>query len=252
MFILQSDALNAVPGVAHGFWGPDDSNQLTDNFSFKSGSVDDVRAARTGACGMIDVDPACLTLVYQEHGDVIHPVTQAQRGAGALEADRQVGAGDGLMTADSGVPLAILVADCIPLFFAAGDGKAVALAHAGWRGTLKAIAKRTVERMNAEYGVDPAELKVWIGPGISFDHFEVGEDTWAYFIDGWCQYNDCFDPKSRCIDLKGLNIYQLIEAGVPEDNIDEAEECTVADERFYSYRRQGAGKGHNMAVIMKR
>lgn len=252
MFLLQSEKFKSISTIVHGFFGPDDCNQLTDNVSFKTGSVDDARNARKRACDMIGVNSSHLTHVYQEHSDVLFPVTQAQRGAGADGPDGQVGNGDGLMTSDAETPLSILVADCIPLYFATSNGEAIALAHAGWRGTLKAIAKKTVERMQQEYSVKPEDIQVWIGPGISYDHFEVGEDTWAYFMDGWCQYHDCFDTKSRCIDLKGLNVYQLIEAGVPEDNIDESEECTVGDERFYSYRRQGEGKGHNLAVIMKK
>lgn len=157
-----------------------------------------------------------------------------------------------MITADPQTPLAILVADCIPLYFAARGGEAIGLAHAGWRGTNKDIAAKMVQRFNETYNLRPSDLLVWIGPGISFDEFEVGEDVWAYFWDGWSHYNDCFDRDERLIDLKGLNACQLIDAGVPEENIEISEECTVAGSRLYSYRRQGEGCGHNMAVIMKK
>ncbi|MBI1388800.1 MAG: hypothetical protein GC154_10175 [bacterium] len=249
MFLIQSKLLSSVPNLSHGFIGPDDASSMADNLSFNAGREEDVREARRRAAGLLGVEAEKLTFVYQEHGDLIHPVSSEQAGAGALAANAQLCKGDGMMTAQPGAALAILTADCIPVMLAAEDGSAIAIAHAGWRGTLKAIAKKTADRMNEEFGIDPAKLKAWIGPGISFDYFEVGEDTWAYFIDGWCQYHDCFDAKNRCIDLHGLNYYQLIEAGLLEDNIEISEDCTVGDERFYSYRRQGEGYGRNMAAI---
>lgn len=249
MFLVQSSLLGSLPFLQHGFLGPDDAESLSDNCSFQFGDSGAVVDARSRAAGLVGADPAHLTLLYQEHGTAIHPVRQDQRGAGALQAEGQLAHGDGMVTADSETPLAILTADCLPIFIADKDGKAIGLAHAGWRGTNKAIASKLVSAMQEQYGVDPSNLLVWIGPGISFDYFEVGEDVWAYFIDGWCQYSDCFDPKARCIDLQGLNQNQLLEAGVPEEHIEICEDCTVEDERYYSYRRQGAGKGHNLSIL---
>lgn len=250
MLCIQSSLLQSIPHIHHGFFAPGDSGRLQNNLSFKRGDAQAVRDARQAACQQIDVPAEALTHVYQEHGVAIHVVDGQHRGAGALDGENHVGAGDGMITREAGIPLAVLVADCLPILIADRSGSMVGIAHAGWRGTLKAIASQLVQKMQETYQVQPSDLLAWIGPGISFDYFEVGEDVWAYFMDGWCHYPDCFDAKARCVDLKALNANQLIEAGLGEDQIEIDESCTMEDERFYSYRRQGEDCGHNMAVIM--
>ncbi len=251
MDVLQSALLKQIPGLAHGFFRPGDSTNRDANLSFKNGPAETVRAARRRACGMLGIPAEHLTHVYQEHGTVIWTVSREHRGAGALTGRDQVGPGDGLITAQSGVPLAILIADCLPVFFSAPHAEAVGIAHAGWKGTLGNIAARMAERLAAECGIGPDALRVWIGPGISLRGFTVQDDVWEPFQEAWGRYPECFDERRRGIDLKQINRLQLMEAGVPEVYIDISPDCTFSDPRFFSYRRDGAGSGHNLAVIQR-
>ena len=250
MRVLQSESLRKMVHVRHGFFYPGDARMRELNFSFKQGEAAQVWAARERACRMIQTDPRHLTHVYQEHGTTIWRISQAERGAGALTGNDPVGVGDGLMTGETDVPLAILVADCLPIYLAHRGGKAVGLAHAGWRGTWSGIAARMVERLADEFGTPADELEAWIGPGISAEAFEVGKDVWEDFQRTWGDCKDCFlEERSFHIDLKRLNTYQLRAAGMREEAIEISPECTVRNRQMFSFRRDGPGAGHNLAVI---
>jgi len=251
MELIQSRIFSDIPGLCHGFFAPGMDRDLRNNFSYKNAPQEVVWRARQKACEIIGIPAEHLTHVYQEHGTIIWPVGQEHRGAGALTGEDPVGNGDGLISTEPGVPLAILIADCLPIFFSTVDVRVVGLAHAGWRGTLNDIAGAVVNKMDELYRVDPTSLMIWIGPGISRNGFRVGNDVWEIFQERWGKYDDCFDRENQAIDLKKINQYQLEAAGVLTDNIEGATECTFGDLRFYSYRRDGKGSGHNMAVIMR-
>ncbi len=253
MELVQSSLLNEIGGIKHGFFRPGsrpgESSRRDSNLSFKNGLASQVLEARKQACDTIGVRHVDLTHVYQVHGTSIFTVDQTHRGAGALTGEDQVGQGDALITSEPDVPLAILIADCLPVFFATGDASAVGLSHAGWKGTLNGLASKTAERLTSDFSIEPKELRVWIGPGISMNGFTVGHDVWELFQNAWSEFDDCFDESRRCVDLKRLNFHQLTVCGVLSENIEVSPDCTFGDPRYFSYRREGPGIGHNMAVI---
>ena len=73
---------------------------------------------------------------------------------------------DGLLTLQPGHLLGVRTADCLPVLFVDPAKRGVAAVHAGWRGTLKSIARRAVERMAAEFGSEEADIEAAIGPAI--------------------------------------------------------------------------------------
>ncbi len=252
MKLLQSNLLQNVSVISHGFFCPGDSKGCHYNFSFKNGEKEDVLDARRQACELIFSRYDHLTHVYQEHGSTIWTAAPEHRGAGALDGQQQIGKGDALITNEPSIPLAILIADCLPIFFAGCSGKAVGIAHAGWRGTHQGIASKMVKRFQDEFKIDPAHLLVWIGPGISHCCFKVGKEVWNPIQNKWGDFMDCFDEQSMHIDLKMLNRYQLVMAGVLKENIEDSPDCTCCQNNFFSYRRDGAGAGHNLAVIQRK
>jgi len=251
MELLRSTLLDKIPGLKHGFFYPGSNGGRQDNFSFKNGSTENVLKARERACGLLGIQHENLTHVYQEHGATVWNIGDNHLGAGAMNGEGQAGRGDAMITQTPEIPLAILTADCLPIFFAQGSGQAVGLTHAGWRGTMADIASRTVERFAQDYGVEPADLFVWIGPGICGECFEVGEDVWQAFREAWGNVAKGFHPQRRAIDLKAINRHQLVLAGVKEENIETAPHCTMCDRRFFSFRRDGPGIGHNLAAIQR-
>ncbi len=90
--------------------------------------------------------------------------------------------GDGMMTAEKGILLAIQTADCIPVLVADVKKKVVAAFHAGWRGTVRRIAENGVGKMRAAFGCRPEDLVAAIGPGIGACCYAVGEEVRADFV----------------------------------------------------------------------
>ncbi|MGH8225075.1 MAG: peptidoglycan editing factor PgeF [Gammaproteobacteria bacterium] len=133
--------------------------------------------------------------------------------------------------------LAVLTADCLPVFLAARDGSAVGVAHAGWRG----LAAGVVEAALAAMPAPREEVIVWLGPAIGAAHYEVGADVHDAFADS-PDVERAFTASGRpdhwFCDLAALARARLEAAGVGA--VSGGEFCTFDDrERFYSYRRDG-------------
>jgi polyphenol oxidase len=146
-----------------------------------------------------------------------------------------------------------MVADCLPVLFASGDGEVIAAAHAGWRGLAAGVLERTVAAMR----VTPSGITAWLGPAISQRHFEVGDDVREVFVAADARAATCFLPNERGrwqADLIGLARRRLVLLGI--ESISGGEWCTFADrERFFSHRRDGHlhdGKGGRMAALIWR
>jgi polyphenol oxidase len=132
--------------------------------------------------------------------------------------------------------LAVLVADCLPVLFAARDGSAVAVAHAGWRGLAAGVLEAAVTAMA---GSGP--LQAWLGPAIGPGHFEVGPEVRAAFMARDPKDAAAFVANARgrwqC-DLHALARARLHALGI--DSVHRDADCTYAQpQRFYSYRRDG-------------
>jgi polyphenol oxidase len=142
---------------------------------------------------------------------------------------------DASVTSTPGVVLAILTADCLPVVFAAEDGREVAAAHAGWRGLAAGVLEATVAAMRT-----PAERVVaWLGPAAGPQAYEIGEEVYRAFVDD--------DPASAVafaatrpghwrVDLYALARMRLAKAGVT--CVHGGDLCTISDpQRFFSHRR---------------
>ncbi|MGA8707814.1 MAG: laccase domain-containing protein, partial [Steroidobacteraceae bacterium] len=142
----------------------------------------------------------------------------------------------------------VLVADCLPVLFAARDGSAIGIAHAGWRGLAAGVLEATVRALSG-HGM----LQAWLGPAIGPAHFEVGEEVRAIFLAHAAGSATAFTPNARgrwqC-DLAALARARLEGLGVAR--IDADERCSFAEpQHFYSYRRDGT-TGRMAALIWLR
>jgi len=169
-------------------------------------------------------------------GDAVREVlgTPARGTSGADAAPPEA---DAAVTRTPGRVCAIQVADCMPVLFAARDGSAVGAAHAGWRGLAGGVLEQTV----AKLGVPAAQLVAWLGPTISQEHFEVGDDVRAAFMKDDVGAAVAFEANSRdrwqC-DLYVLARRRLAMLGVGD--VSGGGWCTFGDaSRFFSFRRDG-------------
>ena len=156
---------------------------------------------------------------------------------------------DASVTGKTGLVLAVMVADCLPVLFASDDGTEVAAAHAGWRGLSAGVLENAVRAFEKP----PQNLVAWLGPAISQAAFEVGDEVRQAFIDWNAAASDCFVRNERDrwqADLYGLARQRLQAIGV--QRISGGEFCTYADAgRFFSYRRDGQC-GRMAAFVFRR
>jgi YfiH family protein len=147
---------------------------------------------------------------------------------------------DAAMTTEPGLACTVLVADCLPVLFAAPAARGVAAAHAGWRGLAAGVLEATVEALCEATASAPAELAAWLGPCIGPRRFEVGADVLEALGSGSATR---FDLRPRAdgaprwlADLPGLARDRLAALGV--SRIGGGAWCTVEDaSRFFSFRR---------------
>ena len=90
---------------------------------------------------------------------------------------------DAFVTDKPGIAIGVRTADCVPVLLFDGKKKAIAAIHAGWKGTVQRITQKTVVFLQQTYGTDPADIKAVIGPSISPDSFQVGEEVVRFFRD---------------------------------------------------------------------
>ena len=186
----------------------------------------------------LDAEPAWLN---QVHGTDVRILDGAPFSPIPFTADAAV-------ASRAGAACVVMVADCLPVLFCSRDGKSIGAAHAGWRGLAEGVLERTV----AAIGVPAGELRAWLGPAISQDYFEVGDEVREAFLKADRAASSRFRMNARGrwqADLAGLARLRLASLGVTD--VSGGNWCTFADrERFYSHRRDGKG-GRLAALIWK-
>ena len=178
----------------------------------------------------------------QVHGSEIHCVSEA----GNWE-------GDGLLTDAKGLLLRVAVADCFPLLLHDSARGVIGALHAGWRGVAAEILPKALELMRQNYGSDPANIRLAIGPGISGPRFQIGAEVVEQFRALGFK-NDKPDPSAEgkfLLDLEAVIEQQAMQNGVRLENIWSLGLCTVSDIRFFSHRRDKGITGRMWAVIMQ-
>ena len=135
----------------------------------------------------------------------------------------------------------IFTADCVPIAIIDKKKKAIALAHAGWRGTYDAIAKKTIEKMIDNYDTNPKDLVCVIGPSIGPCCYEVSKDLVEKFNMNFTNSTEKFytiEEGRYKLDLWKVNEYILRECGVKDENIINLKLCTSCNsDKFHSYRK---------------
>ncbi len=140
---------------------------------------------------------------------------------------------DALVTQVRGIALAVMVADCIPLLLWDLAQTTVGVVHVGRRGLVNAIALKTVEIMRELGAVD---LQAELGPSICGGCYEVGEDIYAEVLADHPEAASQTPKGTFALDLPQALISQLRSQGI---NPRESRECTVEDDNYFSYRRDG-------------
>jgi len=187
-------------------------------------------------------------LPQQVHGANVTVVTARDGGAGILDAGSAIAACDGLVTAEPGLALMALFADCAPVFFYSARRKVVGLAHAGWRGVVAGVAEAVLQVMAREFGVAEDEVQVAIGPCIGPCCYRIGTEVAQRFEERGLGQALSAHPLS--VDLTCALRLQLQGRGVRPERVVSARTCTSCrGDLFFSHRRDGGRTGRMAAVI---
>jgi YfiH family protein len=197
----------------------------------------------------VGINPEAVVTAQQVHEDSIAIVSADDKGTGA----RVFSSTDALATTETGVPLMLFFADCVPVLFYDPARRVAAISHAGWKGTVSRIAAKTLTKLQLAFNVNPQDCLIGIGPSIGQCCYEVDEtvvnrlrqeftSTWSDFIT---------PQKDRWrLDLWELNRRQLLDAGASEDNIVVSGICTSCNTQlYYSHRAEQGVTGRLGAVI---
>lgn len=198
------------------------------------------RKAFLAKCGAGWSDLVCAR---QVHGNTVLTVDATHAGRGAVSAENAAGDADGLVTAALDVPLGVTCADCVPIFLYDPERGVGGVVHAGRLGTMNDIAGTAVQRLQAEFHVNPKYLHALVGPSAGPCCYEVSAE-----IARACEAA-CLLARGRMLDLWESNRLQLMTAGVPLENITVSGRCTICDPEFYSYRREGTA-ARQLALFM--
>lgn len=197
----------------------------------------------------LDFEPERLVMTMQIHSDIVRVVTD--KDCNGL-CHRNYPQCDALVTNTPGVALLVFTADCTPLLFHDPVTGAVGAAHAGWRGTAKAIGARVVEAMAENFGSKPEDIRAAIGPNVGLCHFETDADVPEAMMEAFGEEVKEFIEKKGekyHLDLKAINALVLRRAGVRHIEISDA--CTMCEpDRFWSHRVTRGDRGSQGAIIV--
>lgn len=207
--MITSPLLDAIPGIRHGFGT---------------------------ASGLV---PAVLQEVWE-----LRPNKKQVHGTRAVrivEACQPAGEADAFVTSQSGIPVSVITADCVPLLMARRDGAMVAALHAGWRGLYDGFIATFWAGLRGQ-GQDPADWVAVVGPTICAPCYEVSEELAADFAQRYAALpRSSILPTHRRLDLRAVAQHELERAGVGA--IEHAGGCTcctrnaAGELQYRSYRR---------------
>ena len=211
-----------------------------------------IEANRLSLCHLLGVEIDRLVYPHQVHDVKVRVVDETFLALDMYQRSEALEGVDAVMTSVPGVCIGVSTADCIPVLLHDMEHRAVCAVHAGWRGTVKGIVAKAVQTMSATYGTQPVMLKAVIGPGISLEHFEVGDEVYeAFRLAGFDMAKIAKRYDKWHIDLWEANRLLLVESGVSPDNMQTAGVCTYAHaDRFFSARRLGIDSGRIFSGIM--
>lgn len=190
---------------------------------------------------------------YQASGDKVKIVTAKHGGSGVIK-DNELKRTDGLVTAEKGVALSVIAADCVPVYLIARSAGVVGLLHCGWRSAAGELLHNGIEAMK-ELGASPAEIQLIFGPHICAGCYEVGEEVRTEYAKAFSEkeLEAIFKVRDKRLYLSLSKALQLkAEAeGILQEKISAVNECTCHDKSYYSYRRGDRGRQDLAYLILK-
>ena len=207
---------------------------------------------RQALCQLLQIDNRHLLMPHQVHLTEIVMIDDDFLCLDDDERLQHLEGKDAIMTDRTGVCIGVSTADCIPVLLYDRTHHAICAIHAGWRGTVARVVEKVVQTMTATYGTNPIDVVAQIGPGISLDSFEVGDEVYDTFAQAGFDMAAISQKQAKWhIDLPTCNKLQLMAMGVKPDRISVSDICTYkTHDTFFSARRLGINSGRIFTAIM--
>lgn len=250
---LQFRRLLEFPEIKHAYViGLDNSFKIyTDDGHKKENEA--AKKSYKLICNELDIEYKNLVNTMQNHTDNIKIIkNKVNNDAPDFNIYEDT---DGLITNCIDIALSTINADCILLIFYDPIKKVIANVHSGWRGTIKRISIKTVEKMKKEFGSKPEDIICCMSPSICKKHFEVDEDVYNLFKNEFNEINEydkVYEKKNDkwLIDTILINRLMLKRAGLKEENIIDSGICSVCNKvLIHSYRAHGKDAGRATLII---
>ena len=203
----------------------------------------------------LGISPQSFCFLNQVHGDQIAIVDKKDRGWGAQNYQDSIAKTDALITNDTNICLNVLSADCVGILFYDPVKQVIGAAHSGWKGTVKKIAAQTIKAMQMQFGSQPKDMLVGLGPAISPEIYEVGEVVEDAVEQAFGSTFQLISQNKYTGKLH-FNLWAAIEqtlldAGVQAKNIEHSNLCSYRNPSlFFSYRRDKGQTGRFISGIM--
>ena len=237
----EVDGRNAYSGVNLCDYVGDDALRVLD--------------ARLSLAMQLGVDLDALIMPRQTHSCRVAVINESFR---LLDINCQEAALEGvdaLITALPGIVIGVNTADCVPIVLVDKQAGVIAVAHAGWRGTVGRIVGRVVEEM-CRQGACADHILAAMGSSICQDCFEVGDEVVDAFRQAHFDLDDIVRRNAATgkahIDLRAANRGVLVAAGVTAGNIITSQHCSRCEHgRYFSARRLGINSGRTFTGIYR-
>ena len=207
-------------------------------------SPEHVKTNLESLAALLPVRPRVIVVPRQTHTTNVRVITDVPMSEELQDVDAVV-------THLKDFCLCVSTADCVPVLLYDKEKQVIAAIHAGWRGTVGRIVEKAIEVMRVQYGTEGKDLVACIGPSISLESFEVGDEVYAAFEEaGFDMSRIARRYEKWHLDLWEANRMQLLAHGVLPEHIEVAGICTFQHhEDFFSARRLGIKSGRILSGI---
>ncbi len=195
----------------------------------------------------VNIPSENFVMQNQVHGDTVTIINQSHKGKGVYNHQSAIQNSDAMITNEKNICLFLFAADCMPVLFYDIKKRIIGACHSGWKGTVLKIAQKTIVEMKRIYNSSPEDILIGIGPSISVQNYEVGENVVN-------AVEKTFGTKEKYLRFnKNSGKYhfdmwytvkqQLLEIGIPEKNIEFSGFCTYENnDLFFSARKKDSGR----------
>lgn len=160
---------------------------------------------------------------------------------------------DAIITKQNNICIGVTTADCVPILLYDATKNVIAVVHAGWRGTCARLVEKTINQMQRTFSSIPADIYALLGPSISPEAYEVGNELVEPFSIACFDISKIFEEKNgkQFLNLWEANRQLLVKSRVPGSQIQISGICTYTQhEDFFSARRLGINSGRMLSAIM--